>query len=95
MDYKLLIVNTRHFTSKEGKVCNTVDFILVTDDSCIDNDKFNGYITQTAFLDTNLVGKVEPLGAYTGHFDTEVKGLKSYLKLKSLKDKGGKTISLA
>lgn len=95
MDLDVIVINSRHFKSKEGKVCNTIDFILVTADGLIENDKFVGYIPQTAFFDVNCLQLVKPLATYKGHFESEVKGLKLYLKLKSLKDKDGKVINLA
>lgn len=96
MKLDIMIINTRHFTSKKnGKVYNSVDFLLYNNDGLIDNEKFNGYITNTSFVNANCVGKVKPLEICKGEFESYTKGLQSELRLVALDLKNGTHIDLA
>lgn len=95
MKLDIMIINSRHFTSKkDNKVYNTIDFILVSKDSFIDNDKFKGYSVATSFLNTNVLDKIKCLEVCQGVFDNQVRGLKSNLVLQKLVFKDGTTIDL-
>lgn len=96
MELDILLVNARHFTSKkDGKVYDTIDFILATKDSYIDTEKFKGYIPQTAWSNKNILNDVKSLETYKGIFETRTKGLTSRLELVKLKCKDGTIIDLA
>jgi len=96
MELDIMVVNARHFTSKkDNKVYNTLDFILANKDSYIDNDKFKGYIPQTAFFNKNILEEVKALEVYKGIFESRSKGLTSKLVLTGLKCKDGSVIDLA
>lgn len=96
MDLDIIIINARHFTSKKNnKVYNTLDYILVGKDNFFDSDKFKGYTVVTSFVSENCLKNINILETYKAHFDNEIKGIKSTLKIVSLVGKDGKVINLS
>lgn len=96
MNLDIIIINSRHFTSKkDGKVYNTIDFVLSSKDSFIDNDKFRGYSVATSFVDKNVLKEVDILAPCVGVFDNNRSGLRNTLKLKQIILKNGKTLDLS
>lgn len=95
MNLDIIVINSSHFTSKkDGKVYNTINFILNSKESFIDSDKFRGYSVATSFADKNVLKEVEIMSPCTGVFDETHIGLRKTLKLKQIILKNGKTIDL-
>lgn len=96
MDFDIMIVNARHWTSKnDNKVYNTLDYVIVSKDNYNDTDKFKGYNIVTSWLKQNIVKDIKALEVYKATFDTRMDGLKSTLVLKKLTAKDGTIIDLS
>lgn len=96
MDLDILVINARHWTSKnDNKVYNTLDYIITSKDTFVESDNFKGYQIVTSWLKKSVVKEVEPLAVYKATFDTRMEGLKSTLVLKQLTHKNGTVVDLS